>query len=255
MWQAWALVSAGAAAFLFARYALLVYGFQWAFIGRRGAGRFAARRLNLSPKSRRPDQTRRELLMAATTSLVFGASTAVLLWAWEGGHLLIYLDPLAYPTWWLPGSLVAGMLLHETYYYWLHRAMHHPRIYPWLHRGHHDSIVTSAWASFAFDAGEAVLQAAIIPVILLFVPMHAAVLVLWLTLMTISAIVNHLGVEVYPRGFYRHWLGRQLIGATHHGLHHTRFTKNYGLYFTFWDRWMGTEAEETLREFERATGE
>lgn len=253
-WTLWLALTAGAGGLLFARYALLAGAAEWAFKGGARAERFAARRTYRAGRGRRDDQTGRELRYALGTSVVFGASTAVLLWAWAGGHLRVYLDIAAYPWWWLPVSLAVAMLLHETYYYWLHRWMHRPAVYPWLHRGHHDSIETSAWTSFAFDPGEAVLQAAIIPVILVAVPMHGAVVVVWLTLMTLSAVVNHLGVELYPAGTYGHWFGRQWIGATHHGLHHTRFTKNYGLYFTFWDRWMGTEAEETVGEFERVTG-
>ena len=238
-WWMWAALSLGAGAFLFVRYALLVGAFELAF----GGPRFAARRIRLSPKQRTRGQTRRELAYAAVTTAIFGVSTAVMLAVWEQGWLRVYTDVSAYALLWLPGSLAAAMLLHETYYYWLHRAMHHPRLYPWLHRGHHDSIVTSGWTSFAFDPGEAVLQAAIIPLILVAVPMHWAVLVLWLTVMTVSAMVNHFGVELWPLPLERTWWGRNVIGATHHGLHHTRFVKNFGLYFTFWDRWMGTEAE------------
>ena len=29
--------------------------------------------------------------------------------------------------------------------------------------------------------------------------------------------------------------------VTHHDLHHAQAGWNYGLYFTWWDRWMGTE--------------
>ena len=69
--------------------------------------------------------------------------------------------------------------------------------------------------------------------------------------MTISATINHAGVEVYPRGFEKHWLGKWIVGATHHDLHHREFRFNYGLYFTFWDKWMNTESprfEELFRE-------
>ncbi len=239
----WVLASVVLGLLLFARYALLTGAFEWLVRRGRWAAGFAERRVQLSRKPRRADQTARELRMSLWTSLVFGASAVVMAWAWEAGWLRVYLDWQAYGWWWLPLSLAIGMLVHETYYYWLHRAMHHPRLYRLLHHGHHDSIVTSGWTSFAFDVGEAVLQAAVIPVILLVLPMHAAVLVLWLTVMTISAIVNHLNVELYPLPLDRHWWGRNVIGATHHAKHHQRFNKNFGLYFTFWDRWMGTEAE------------
>lgn len=243
---AWLLVALAVGAMLFVRYAALTGLFEWAFRWGRPAGRFAERRTDvaeggLSPKPRRPDQTRREVVMSVWSSLVFGASTLAMWWLYDAGYLRVYLEWDAYGWWYLPVSLAAAMLVHETYYYWLHRWMHRPSVYPYLHRGHHDSIVTSGWTSFAFDPAEAVLQAGVIPVILVFLPMHAAVLVGWLTLMTVSAIVNHLQVELYPLPLERTWWGRNVIGATHHAKHHTKFTKNYGLYFTFWDRWMGTE--------------
>jgi len=238
-WWAWAGISLLAGLFLFLRYALLVGIFHGVFRGKR----FGARRVRLSPKPRSEGQTRRELAYAAATTLIFGISTAVMLAAWQNGWIRIYEDVSNYSLAWLPCSLIIAMLVHETYYYWLHRGMHHPRFYNWLHRGHHDSIVTSGWTSFAFDPGEAILQAAIIPLILLVIPMHWTVLVIWLTLMTISAIINHAGIELWPQPLNRTWWGRNVIGATHHGLHHTQFVKNYGLYFTFWDRWMGTESE------------
>ena len=243
-WWLWAAASLAFGVGLFARYVVLVGLAEWAFGGRGPLGRrFAGRRVRLTERARAADQTRRELRYALATSLVFGVSTAALAWLWQAGALRVYTDVREYSLWWLPASLVAAMLLHETYYYWLHRWMHRPSVYPWLHRGHHDSIVTSGWTSFAFDPGEAVLQAAILPAILAVVPMHVAVLVAWLLLMTLSALVNHLGVELWPLPLERTWWGRNVIGATHHGLHHTAFVKNYGLYFTFWDRWMGTEAE------------
>jgi len=74
---------------------------------------------------------------------------------------------------------------------------------------------------------------------------------LMLIIMTVSATINHLDIEIYPKGFEKHWLGKWLIGATHHSQHHAKFLTNYGLYFTFWDKWMNTESpdfEELFRE-------
>ena len=36
------------------------------------------------------------------------------------------------------------------------------------------------------------------------------------------------------------WFG-WINATTHHDLHHSSFHYNYGLYFTWWDRLMGTE--------------
>ena len=39
--------------------------------------------------------------------------------------------------------------------------------------------------------------------------------------------------------------------TTHHNQHHRRFSSNYGLYFTFWDRAMGTLHADYHAEFDR----
>jgi Delta7-sterol 5-desaturase len=48
-------------------------------------------------------------------------------------------------------------------------------------------------------------------------------------------------------------IGRGLIGATHHSLHHKQFKYNYGLYFTFWDKWKRTESPVYEQLFEEKT--
>jgi Delta7-sterol 5-desaturase len=58
---------------------------------------------------------------------------------------------------------------------------------------------------------------------------------------------------VYPKKFHKHILGRWLIGATHHSLHHKQFRYNYGLYFTFWDKWKRTESPLYEHLFEEKT--
>ena len=144
-----------------------------------------------------------------------------------------------------------ALLAHETYYYWLHRWMHRPKIYRWIHKVHHDSIVTSPWTSFSFHPLESLLQAVVVPIVVVVLPMHIVAVLTMLSLMTISATINHLDIEIYPKHFEKHWLGKWVIGATHHSLHHAKFRENFGLYFTFWDRWMETESpefEELFRE-------
>ena len=56
------------------------------------------------------------------------------------------------------GSLALAVMIHETYYYWTHRAMHHKKLYRLFHKGHHDSIEVSSWTSFAFDPLETIVQ-------------------------------------------------------------------------------------------------
>ncbi len=240
----------GISTVVFFRYVLVAGGF-YLFFYRLAQRQFAGRKISF--RLRQPGQSWQEVKWSALTSLAFGLSGALMLLAWQSGYTLIYTDPGAYGYLWLPVSLLCAMLVHETYYYWLHRWMHRPKVYRIVHKVHHDSIVTSPWTSFSFHPLESALQSIVVPALVFVLPMHYGVVILLLTLMTISATINHLDIEIYPKGSARHWLGRWFIGATHHSLHHAEFRSNYGLYFTFWDKWMGTESSKYEGLFEEKT--
>ena len=72
--------------------------------------------------------------------------------------------------------------------------------------------------------------------------------------MTVSSVINHLNVEIYPKGFEKNFIGKWLIGASHHSLHHSQYKTNYGLYFNIWDRMMGTQSPEFDQLFKSRTG-
>ena len=198
-------------------------------------------------------QFRKEVGWSTITALIFALSGAITVLLWQRGYIKVYNETTAYPLWWLPVSLFLALVLHETYYYWLHRWMHHPKIFKTVHKVHHDSNITSPWTAFSFHPIEGFFQALFLPVLLLLIPMHLYVLIIQLTIMTFSSVINHLDIEIYPKNFHKHFLGRWLIGATHHSLHHKQFRYNYGLYFTFWDKWKHTESPLYERLFEEKT--
>ncbi len=185
---------------------------------------------------------RDEIYWSCITSVIFaidGVITGVL---WQKGFTKFYLRFDEYPLWYLPVSLILMMLIHEVYFYFSHRIMHHPILYRRVHKTHHASLYPSPWASFSFHPWESVIESLILPLIVMIVPVHPVVFIFYMTLMTISAIVNHLGFEVLPLKSGETWWARFLITATHHSEHHFYFNCNYGLYFTFLDRYLGTES-------------
>ena len=204
--------------------------------------KYAAKRL--SSFKTPPDQTKKEIIYSLKSSFVFALVGTGTYWLWQEGYTSIYTDFEAYSLWYLPLSFILYSVLHETYYYWVHRAMHHKSIYRHVHRAHHSSIVPSPWTAFSFHPWEALIEALILPVLLLLIPIHPVVLGSYLILMTISSVINHLDIEIYPLFLQRSRFGKLLIGATHHHYHHSEFNTNYGLYYTFWDQWMGTESNK-----------
>ncbi|UFH56311.1 sterol desaturase family protein [Spirosoma sp. KNUC1025] len=231
---------------IFGRYVLFSLGFWWLFkVSMKD--QFADRTVQTRP--RKPGQNLREIGWSVVTSLIFTAIALGVILAYQHGYTRIYNHVSDYPLLWYPASIVLVMLIHETYYYWLHRWMHRPGVYQLVHKTHHDSLTTSPWTAFSFHPIESTLQAIVIPALTFVLPLHISAVGLILIIMTMSGAINHLNTEIYPRDFDRHWLGRWLIGATHHSLHHTQFRFNYGLYFTFWDKWMNTESPDFHRLF------
>lgn len=187
-------------------------------------------------------QFRKEIIRSTITSMLFGISGAVLLLLWQKGYARIYENVNDYSWWWMPLSLAIALILQETYYYWLHRWMHIPSVFRVVHKWHHDSHIASPWTAFSFHPLEGLIQAIFLPLVLLFLPMNLYVLVIFLTIMSISSVINHLDIEVYPAWFSRSLVGKSVIGATHHAMHHKQYKYNFGLYFTLWDKWVKTES-------------
>ncbi len=198
-------------------------------------------------------QFRKEVKWSMISAFIFALAGAMGAVMWQWGWLKVYSATTEYALWWIPASIMIAVFVHETYYYWLHRWMHKPKIFRIVHKVHHQSNITSPWTAFSFHPLEALLQAVFLPILLLVLPMHLYVLIFLLTFMTLSSVINHLDIEIYPGKFNKHWLGKWLIGATHHSLHHKQFRHNYGLYFTFWDKWKKTESPVYDSLFEEKT--
>jgi lathosterol oxidase len=218
----------------------LIAGFFYFFFYRIKIERWQQRTVN--NKQRDQTQFKKEVKWSIATAFIFAIIGALTALAWQKNYTAFYEDVNLYGWWYSVASIFILMLIHETYYYWIHRFMHHPIIYKHIHKVHHDSISTSPWTAFSFHPIEGFLEAIILPLLLLIIPVHYYALFSYLMIMTLSSVINHLNIEIYPSGFEKHWLGKWLIGATHHGLHHSQYRYNYGLYFTFWDKWNKTES-------------
>ncbi len=224
---------------------LLVAGGLYALLWKDGRPRLRrAQRLNTRAPTR--GAVLHELRASLVSSPIYALPAAVALQAFLHGQGRMYADPGRYGLWLLPASALLYLVVQDTHYYWTHRLLHHPRLFAWAHRGHHRSREPTPFASFAFDAAEAASTAWLLPAMTFLVPINVDVALALLTLMTLSALMNHCGFELWPERWVRGPVGRWVITATHHSLHHTRLRTNYGLYLRCWDRWMGTDAMPDL---------
>jgi len=155
------------------------------------------------------------------------------------------------PVWfWI--SLVLMIVAHDAYFYWAHRLMHDPRLFRRFHRRHHLSHNPSPFTAYSFDLAEAAVMASFVPLWVIVVPTPWPAVGLFVLHQIVRNTLGHSGYEVMPARRDGRPLLDWLTTTTHHDLHHSQAGWNYGLYFTWWDRWMGTEHPEYHARFARA---
>jgi sterol desaturase/sphingolipid hydroxylase (fatty acid hydroxylase superfamily) len=148
-------------------------------------------------------------------------------------------------------SILLALIIHDAYFYWTHRLMHHPKLFKVFHLVHHKSTNPSPWAAFAFHPLEAIVETSVLPVIVFLIPIHRYAIITFFLISTVINVYGHLGYEIYPAWLIKSRIGKWLNTSVSHNMHHKYFNGNYGFYTRFWDVMMGTmnpHYEENLTE-------
>jgi sterol desaturase/sphingolipid hydroxylase (fatty acid hydroxylase superfamily) len=207
-------------------------------------------RRKLQARSATFSDIRREIVASLRTAAIFALVGSGLFVAVRQGWLTVYKDFETAGPVYLVLSLAAMVIAHDAYFYWTHRAMHHRRLFNLFHRTHHLSRTPTPWAAYAFAVPEALVHAAFFPLFLTFVPMHGLALFIFTIVQIVRNVMGHAGTEIHPSAFGPgRWLGWNNT-TTHHDLHHETGRGNYGFYFRWWDKVMGTEHPDYRRKFE-----
>ncbi len=231
------------------RYAIFAVGVWlvlWVILARPLAGR----------KIRAETPPARQMLLEFAVSLrsvaVFSTIGLITFGLERAGHLP---GPALASTWgaaWFWASLVLMIIGHDAFFYWSHRLMHDPRLFRRFHRRHHKSMNPTPFTAYSFDLGEAAVMGAYVPLWMILVPTQWEVVGLFMLHQIFRNTLGHAGYELMPATKAGRPLLDMFTSTTHHDLHHAQAGWNYGLYFTFWDRLMGTEHPEYHARFAQA---
>jgi len=225
-------------------YGAAIFGFRYlAFAGLAFAAWYGGRGAPLGKlQGSMPGlrQLAREIAYSVASVLVFGLVSAVIWGYGIAPHTFLYNDVARYgwAYFWL--SIPLMILFHDAYFYWTHRLMHHRTLFRTFHAVHHLSTNPTPWTAYAFHPAEAAVQALGVVLIIFIMPSHPLALIVFQTISTAINVYGHLGYEIYPRNWSRHWFGRWINTSVAHNHHHKTARHNYGFYFLFWDRLMGT---------------
>ncbi|MGD8429523.1 MAG: sterol desaturase family protein [Ectothiorhodospiraceae bacterium] len=229
--------AAGVIFALFYGHYLVIAGLSYLTLWRWGPERYDAHRIQRKPL-RRP-RPLRELGFSTLSIALFTVLLTGLWFLTRLGLTAVYTDIGAYGWGWFAASIAIMALVHDSYYYWAHRFMHHPRVFRHVHKLHHGFVNPTPFASYAFHPWEAIVEVAWVAPLAFVMPVHPLAFAGYILFLTVFNVVSHLGYEFYPA-----WIGKWFITSTHHNMHHTRGRGHYMLYFNIWDALMGTNADD-----------
>ena len=216
-------------------YAIAVWLILWVIL----RAPLAARKIR--PDTPPPGQLVRELALSIRSMATFATINLLIVVMDRAG---LYPLPKLGATWgpvWFWTSLALMIVAHDAYFYWTHRLMHDPRLFRRFHRTHHKSNNPSPFTAYSFDLHEAGLTMGFFILWYAVTPTPWAVGMLFTVHQIARNTLLHSGYELMPARPNGKPLFDFLTTTTHHDLHHGQAGWNYAAWFTWWDRWMGTE--------------
>jgi ring-1,2-phenylacetyl-CoA epoxidase subunit PaaE len=222
-----------------------VYLVFWMLLGKK----LGSRKIQLSKRAGWA-QIKGEVVAALVSGIGSTVLMLLLIALKDNGTLKFFTDTNKYGLGYEVLSVIVLLVVSDGWFYWSHRAMHHPRIYKYVHALHHKSLDVNPFTSQSFHVIEAMwLTVWLIPLAML-MPISMSALGVMQVLGMFNNIKSHLGYEFFPGFFSKIPPFNLLVTASNHSLHHTQYNGNYGLFFRFWDIWCGTELNTTTATFD-----
>lgn len=216
-------------------------------------GYFQARKIQ--PNGFKWKFVRRELFWGAInvtlSAFLLGGATQ-----WLVTNGLVHFNSGPAPLWVIAVEYALYFIGFDTYFYWLHRAMHVEPIYTWVHKIHHGSLSPNPLTTLSVSPVESLINGGFVPLFvlsatLLTLPIHAQTMALITPTNVLMGLYVHSGFEFLPHWWNRSWATKWFISTTFHDQHHRFFKGNYGGYTTIWDRLCGTVRPSFEADFEK----
>jgi sterol desaturase/sphingolipid hydroxylase (fatty acid hydroxylase superfamily) len=220
------------------RYFGFVGGLYWVFhVGFRR--RWLAHRIQRTFPDRA--SIRHEIWWSMTNTATTAASTVFTYHLIQRGMTSMYFTVADWGWTYLAASAALCVLGYDTWLYWQHRLLHTRWLFQHVHWVHHRVGNPTPFATFAMHPVETFMGNVFFILFTVFVPVHPFAMAAAGAYMFAYGTICHLGYELYPRWFARAPLLRHFNNATYHNMHHSLIRCNYGNWFIFWDRLMGTD--------------
>ena len=127
------------------------------------------------------------------------------------------------------------MVIADAEVYWWHRFAHLPIMYRHVHKRHHQFVIPTPFASYAFHPLDSFMTGLPYMAGCYLFPMHLITFMTLLVFSHLSAFGVHEGYFDVCTKFQKY-----LVGSAFHSGHHKFLVKNFGHISTFWDVVCGT---------------
>ncbi|MEN9523529.1 MAG: hypothetical protein RL065_1906 [Bacteroidota bacterium] len=193
----------------------------------------------------------RDIVFSLLSIAIFASVAYVALYVFRPYNHVVYTSFEEFDKVWFVLSVPYMLLLHDAYFYWMHRFMHLPSIFKMVHLTHHKSTNPTPFTAYAFHPLEAVLEAGIVMLIAFLVPVHKYAILIFMLIQIAYNVYGHLGYDFYSARFIKSKFGKWINTGVAHNQHHKNFKGNYGLYTLIWDRCCGTLRSDYDDGFEK----
>ena len=217
---------------LVARYVLVAgISYLWLYvIGKRKYGKSKIQSQYPGKK-----QIFKEITCSLITLGIYSSGIWLFLYWLRNGYTKNYTDINEFGLPYFVFSILLMIVLHDAYSYWIHRMIHHKWLFKYVHLLHHTFKNPTPWSAFAFHPFESILTMGIIPLVMFLIPWHNLALAFFITIIIFYDTFVHLGYNLKKLKIFKYQ-----NTPLDHDVHHRNSKYNFGLYFTFWDRIMGT---------------
>ena len=149
------------------------------------------------------------------------------------------------PLWWTGwAGLVIDLLILDCWIYWWHRANHEIPFLWRFHEVHHLDETLDASSALRFHFGEVFLSSLVRAVVILLVGVPFVSVVVFETLLALSAIFHHSNVKLPLR--LERSLSWVIVTPSIHWVHHHAIRRdtdsNYSAFLSVWDRLFGSRS-------------
>lgn len=128
------------------------------------------------------------------------------------------------------------ILLMDFFMFCFHYLVHHLKWFYPIHKLHHTHVETSVYSLFVLHPVETFGFGFIWLFLISVLELNYISIIIYLILNLSYGIFGHLKTDIFPHFWYNNYFTKWISTTKFHSNHHKNESRNYGFYFTIWDK-------------------